>query len=187
MIPMQAMLLAVSLSVPASGPAPRLEELLAAGDPSAPVQVVLYVSLDREAQRELASSLYREIEAGRLKRKVRLSLRPVVAGPEDAIARALIAAAGQGRLWPYVLSLGWVGRPLQEPILRRAADRAGLDGDCFDLALQDRETDLLLDGLRRDRATSTPGAFVGARRLPGALTCDGLVEALLAEHRRLAR
>lgn len=188
MTSMQTMLLILSLS--GAPPAARLDELFAAGEPSSPVRVVLYVSVGRGGGRELASGLHREVEAGRLKGKVRLALRPLPAQADDDVPRALIAAARQGMLWTYLVSLRADLWPLHESTLQRAADRSGLDSDGFHLAFRDRDTDLLLDALRRDcagdRVTAEPSAFVDGRRLRCGPTCEELVAALLAEHARVA-
>lgn len=185
---LQAMLLAGSLSGPTTDPAARLDELLAAGERSSPVRAVLYVSLEREVGRDLVSSLFREVEAGRLKGRVRLALRPLP-DEEGVVAPAAVAAARQGMLWPYLRMLRPDARPLHEPTLRRAADRAGLDADGFDLALRDRETEVLLEALRHDgtcQGATAPCVLVGGRRLHSGVTCDELVAALLAEHARAA-
>lgn len=190
MIQMQSLLLAFALGGSTSPSAPRLDELLAAGDPASPVHLVLYVSLDDEGQRALVTSLHREAEAGRLRGKVRVSLRPLSARPDDPVARALIAAAMQGRLGPYVEALREGARPFREPDLQCAADRAGLDADSFGLALRNRRTELLLQELQgacaRDGVGAGPAAYVGSRRLRCALTCEELVAALLVEHDRAA-
>jgi len=65
-----------------------------AGVASSPVELTLYVSVASDAQRELVASLYREVEVGRLKGRVRLAVRPVLTDEADErVVRAIHAAA----------------------------------------------------------------------------------------------
>jgi protein-disulfide isomerase len=181
---LHAVLLVLSSLGASPSATPCAEAPFQAGVASSPVELTLYLSVDAEAQRQLLASLYREVEAGRLKGKVRLTIRPAVKGDAGcAVARALHAAAAQGMLWPYLLRLCAEGRPPRPCDLRRVADLAGLDGDAFDLALRGPEAGIAVERLRGECArvgvAATPAAFVNGKRLEGSLGCDALVAALV--------
>ena len=169
----------------------RLDEIFETGEASSPVRLLLYVSVGDGRHGDLVVSLCREVQSGRLKGKVKLAMRPIVAkGMGDATARALIAAAGQGMLWPYAFRLLQERGPFQEHRLKRWASMEGLDGDAFDLAFDDVDTAALVEALAteciRAHADAAPSAFVDGVRLTRELTLEELVGALEKEYVRSA-
>ncbi len=154
------------------------------------ITLLLYAPLEGERSGALVSTLYREVSVGRLKGKVKLAFRPLL--PEnggDEAARAVTAAAEQGRLWPYLLRLYGEQAPVQRCTLRRQADLEGLDGDAFDLAYLHPDTDRFLsaarDACKRHHLTDSPGAFINGTRVSSELAAERLVPLLEEEHARL--
>ena len=200
MIEILPALLALSASLPGStatsealshpGANARIEAQFEAGDPSSAITLLLYASLEGARDGTLVSSIYREVSYGRLRGKVKLALRPLL--PEaggDEPARAVTAAAGQGMLWPYLLSLYGEQVPLERCTLRKRADKEGLDGDAFEVACRNLDTDRFLAAARaacrQHHLTDTPAAFVSGRRVPSDMTAEQLIRLLEAEHARL--
>ncbi len=97
-----------------------------AGEPSSPVTVVLYVALEGARSGDLVIALHQEVCSGRLKGKAKLIIRPILVegGDEDA-ARAVTAAADQGKLWPFLVRLYGQETPLSRSTLRRCASLVG--------------------------------------------------------------
>jgi hypothetical protein len=162
---------------------PWLDERFVAGDPSSPVTVILYVALEGARSGDLVIALHQEVCAGRLKGKAKLIIRPIlVEGGDENAARAVTAAADQGRLWPFLVRLYGQETPLGESKLRRCASLAGMDGGAFDAAVHNPATDRVIAATRcackKNRLRDEPCIFANGNKLPSNLTLEQIIRLL---------
>lgn len=169
----------------------ELDERFSAGDSSSPVVLALYACGRSELCAKLLPSLYYAVVSGRLKGKVRLYYRPFFpAGKEDveACGRALVAAADQGRFWPYLLHLYDKRDSFQQCMLRKWADIKGLDRGAYGIAYDHPKTTALLEASRREgienKVASVPGAFINGRKVLSELSVETLIDLLEEEYDR---
>jgi hypothetical protein len=162
---------------------PWFDERFVAGEPSSPVTVILYVALEGARSGDLVIALHQEVCAGRLKGKAKLIIRPILVegGDEDA-ARAVTAAADQGKLWPFLVRLYGQDTPLSKSKLRRCASLSGMDGGAFDAAVHNPETDRVIAATRcackKNRLNDEPCIFANGNKLPSGLTTEQIVRLL---------
>ena len=162
---------------------PWLDDRFVAGEPSSPVTVVLYVALEGARSGDLVIALHQEVCSGRLKGKAKLIIRPILVegGDEDA-ARAVTAAADQGKLWPFLVRLYGQETPLSRSTLRRCASLVGMDGGAFDAAYHNPETDRVIAATRcackKNRLRDEPCIFANGDKLPSGLTIEQIVQRL---------
>ncbi len=163
-----------------------------AGDAAAPVVLSLYACARSEYCSKLVPALYYEVVNGRLKGKVRLYFRPFFPEKQQDAAlcgRALVAAASQGMLWPYLLHVYYHRDDFEQCKLHIWAKLQGLDRGAFDLAWDAPETLELLAATRREavanQVEAIPTAFVNGRKVLCEPTRESLTELLEAEYQRL--
>jgi protein-disulfide isomerase len=128
----------------------------------------------------------------RRQRDVRVVMKDLpVLGPNSVLAaRALLAAQRQGRYAPFQDALLSLREDTTEPVLRREAERAGLDWGRLRREMDDpvikRRLEANLRLARTLRIEGTPALVVGETLVPGAVDL-GELERLVAEERtRLA-
>ncbi|HYZ33011.1 MAG TPA: DsbA family protein [Crenalkalicoccus sp.] len=124
----------------------------------------------------------------RRQRDVRLVLKDLpVLGPNSVLAsRALLAAQRQGKYAELHEALMRLREEPAEPVLKREAERVGLDWPRLRHEMEDPAIQRRLDAnLRLARALQvqgTPALFIGDRMVPGAVDLASL-EKLVAEAR----
>ncbi len=161
-----------------------------AGESTAPVVLTLYACARSQYCSKLIPALYYDVVHGSLKGKVKLYFRPFYPETQKDAAlcgRALVAAASQGMLWPYLLQLYYQQGNFEECKLHTWAKLQGLDRGAFDLAWDAPETLELLAVARREavanQVEAIPTAFVNNRKVLCEPTREVLIELLEAEHR----
>lgn len=172
--------------IPYGGPAVfDLANAPVAGDPEAPVQLVVYASpLGTHCQR-MVPPVYAAVTSGPLQGKVRLLVRPfpLRSTPHDTEAGlALLAAHAEGRFWDLALRT-YAGVAAFDPVLQRGwAGELGLDLATFDARVADPA---LLDALKASKregvelgVTATPTFYIDGRPYRGELEVDALVDVL---------
>jgi protein-disulfide isomerase len=182
-----------SIVLGASSAGPGLDARFSAGEPSSQVVLTMYACGRSQSCAKLIPPLYQEVVAGRLKGKVRLYFRPFcLTETEDAVAccRALVAAAGQGAFWQYLLHMYEHQEDFHACVLKKWADFKGLDRDAFELAVEHPNTKALLAEVRRDalekHVDTVPTAYVNGRKIACALSLPALLDVLEEESAREA-
>lgn len=178
----------VAVDVATENPAFLLDERFMAGDAKAPVVLVVYACGRSATCALLIPSLYSEVTTGRLLGKVRLYFRPYLLEKREEASvcgRALVAAADQGRFWPFLLKLYENQDNFKQCMLRKWADVEGMDGCAFDLAYTSTKTKEYLEAsqqeARRNKVESSPGVFINRRKYVHELSAERLVDVLLEE------
>ncbi len=197
-----ALLASSSLALPKNAPLEKLhlatsepraafapDARFAAGDPGAPVLVTIYACGRSEACGRMIPRLYRELMEGRLQKKVQLHYRPFFPNDlEDAArcGRALVAAADQGRFWPFLLTLYARQDQFRACMLQKWADLEGLDQDAFRIAYDHPKTNAFLDQVHKEgvsnRVTDVPTVFINGFRVVGPMTEQSLIEQIEIEY-----
>ncbi len=152
----------------------------AEGPEGAPVRVVLFVDFAGEHSAKTFDAFEKIVE--RRSPSVRLVVKqfPLVRKHPRALAaaRAAIAAALQGKFWPYARALFEHRSSLDDATLERLAGQVGLDLDRW---RKDRKGSVVKVQLDADLAlalkfgvTTTPTAFINGRRVVGSRPEDEL-------------
>jgi protein-disulfide isomerase len=159
-----------------------------AGDETAPVTIVVYISAMCPLCKYLTSDIYREVTSGALKGKARLSAKPFSAGVGD---RALLAAAYYGKYWDYIIALNNIKMRPDVPILLRVADSLGMPKDAFEKLLADTSIMQNLASFRKEGervgVTMTPTFFIGGKRYRSYKDPHWVVDAALYENETLLK
>jgi hypothetical protein len=162
-----------------------LSDLPVAGDGKAPVSIVVYISAMCPLCKYLAAEMYREVTAGALKGKARLSAKPFTSGTGD---RALLAADRYKKYWDYIIALNSIKMRPDEPILLRVADSLGMP-KAFKNLLIDTAIGQRLEGFRkegeRNEVTMTPTFFINGKRYRSYKDPQWVVDAALYEYEGL--
>ena len=164
-----------------------------AGNPKAPVTLVIYACPRSEACARLIPDIYREITTGRLKDKATLVYRPFFAlDNREALecGRGLYAAAHQGKFWPYLIHLCLDRENLTQTTIRDWAGSHGLDRCIFDQTCEQPGTMSWLEASRKEGlakgVVSVPAAFINGRRIEGRIDSQTLVGFAEEEYQRLS-
>jgi len=159
-----------------------------AGDETAPVTIVVYISAMCPLCKYLTTDIYREVTLGALKGKARLLAKPFTAGVAD---RALLAAAGYGKYWDYITALNNIKMRPDRPILLRVADSLGMPKDAFEKLLADTSIMQNLASFRKEGervgVTMTPTFFLGGKRYRSYKDPQWVVDAALYENEAILR
>ncbi len=160
-----------------------LDPRFGVGEPTAPVVLVLYACGRSKDCAELVPTLHRAVVGGRLKGKARLFVRPyfpIEGEAASACGRALVAAASQGRFWPFLLTLYNNQENFQRCMLKKWADLEGLDQCAFQAAYDHPDTTTYLEAARREgvqnRIDAVPAAFLDGRRVKGDVSAEALID-----------
>jgi hypothetical protein len=153
-----------------------------AGDKAAPVNIVVYISAMCPLCKYLAAEMYREVTAGALKGKARLSAKPFTSGTGD---RALLAADRYKKYWDYIIALSNIKMRPDGPILLRVADSLGMP-KAFKNLLTDTTIRQRLEGFRKEGeingVTMTPTFFINGKRYRSYKDPQWVVDAALYEY-----
>jgi protein-disulfide isomerase len=162
------------------------------GDPAAPVVMTVYACTRCPFCKIVVPALHREVTKGALKGKARLAFRPFPirdhAGSTEG-GLALLAAARQGKFWPYLLDLYARFDAFDAAKLGERAAALGLSREAFETAMADPALrEQLVEAKRegvRNKVTATPTVFLGGRRYHYDLDPEVLVDVLLEEYERV--
>lgn len=160
-----------------------IDDQFRAGNPKAPVTLVIYACPRSEACAKLIPDLHREVTAGRLKDKASLVYRPFFP-PDNREAlecgRGLYAAAYQGKFWPYLIHLCLERENLTQATLRDWAGSHGLDRCIFDQTCEQPGTEAWLQAARKEGlangVTSAPAIFINGQRIQGSPGLETVVD-----------
>jgi protein-disulfide isomerase len=135
--------------------------LLAGGNPSSPISVVLYVSALCPLCKYVSSELYNAVTIGSLNGKAKLIIKPYGLTIGDM---AIMAAMEQKKLWEYILALKDRKERLDEAGYIRIADSLALDMPAFKKQIHDPKLATLLATSKKEGfdngVTTTPGIFI---------------------------
>lgn len=157
-----------------------------AGDPQAPVQVVVYACARCPYCKVVVPALYREVTAGSLQGKARLYFRPFPlkdhAGSTEG-GLALIGAARLGGFWPLALKLYQRFDAFKPELLAAWAVETGLDQAAFEKEIADPKNRQSLvaskqEGIR-NKVEATPTLFIDGRRYVYDVQPEAIVDVLL--------
>ena len=162
-----------------------VDDQFRAGNPKAPVSLVIYACPRSEACARLIPDLHREVTAGRLKDKASLVYRPFFP-PDNREAlecgRGLYAAAYQGKFWPYLIHLCLERENLTQATLRDWAGSHGLDRCIFDQTCEQPGTTAWLQAARKEGlangVTSAPAVFINGQRILGSVGLQALIDSV---------
>ena len=148
-----------------------LSHAVVAGDPNAPVEIVLYVCARCPYCARLTPALYRSVTAGHLKGKARLYLRPFPIRSHEGstvAAMAWLAAQRLGKFWEMVLHMYENFDRFDPSKLPDCAAHNGMDRAAFSKLLQDpglrkQLVESKKEGIR-NHVSATPTIFVERRK-----------------------
>ena len=169
-----------------------LDEAARLGEPNAPVTLVVYACTRCPFCRDLVLALHREVTEDDLKGKVKVYLRPFpLKGHEGSTegALALLAAARQGKMWPFAVYTYKHFDEFSPDVLADWAEFNKLDRKAFeqamaDPALREQLTEAKKEGLR-NHVEATPTLYIDGRQWTGDLELGSVVDALLEEYDRV--
>jgi protein-disulfide isomerase len=169
-----------------------LDEATRAGDPGAPVVVVVYACARCPFCAVIVPALHREVTAGALKGRARLYFRPFPikdhAGAVEG-GLAMVAAAQLGGFWAFLT--GMYGRYDQfcPKLLPEWAAAAGMDRAAFEKACADPRTREQLVASKqegvRNRVAATPTIFINGKRYVYDLEAATIADVIAEEHERV--
>ncbi|RJO66235.1 MAG: hypothetical protein C4523_13310 [Myxococcales bacterium] len=169
-----------------------LDETMLAGDPAAPVTVVVYACTRCPFCKVAVPALYRLVAEGALKGKAKLYFRPFplkdhVGSLEGGLA--VEAAARMGKFWPYLLRVYERYDAFKPDLLAAWAAELGLDRSKFERLLAEPATKESLglskqEGVR-NKVTATPTLFINGRKYVYEMATDVLKDVLDEEHGKL--
>ncbi len=171
----------------------KLDERTIAGDPSAPVTVVMYACARCPYCAKITPRLYKAVTEGSLKGKVKLFFRPFpIKSHEGSIegGLAMETAASLGYFWPFVnlmyeryeqfcpnLLSTWIEKDLKK------------DKAAFETTMQDTKTRTALIASKQEginnKVNSTPTLFINGTEYVYNLS-EGVLEGVLEEAYEIA-
>jgi protein-disulfide isomerase len=177
---------AQSMLPPAKAPSFAIDEATLAGDPRAPVRVVVYACARCPFCKVIVPALYKEVTDGSLKGKVQLHFRPFPIKDHPGSTEgglAMTSAERLGRFWPMVLMLYHRFDAFCPATLGDWAVEAGIDRAAFDRAMADPNTRAALvaskqEGIRNN-VQATPTVFIDGRKYVYNLQTSALVDVML--------
>ena len=154
-----------------------LSKAIVAGDPKAPVQIVLYVCARCPYCARLTPGLYRSVTSGALKGRARLYLRPFPIRSHKgstSAAMAWLAAGRLGKFWEMVLHMYDTFDQFDPAKLPESAAQEGMDPAAFgkllhDTGLRKQLVESKKEGIR-NHVTATPTVFVDRRKYQADLS-----------------
>lgn len=157
----------------------------AAGDPGAPVTLVVYACPRCPYCSRLVPALHAAVTAGSLTGRARMFFRIFPIRGHPGAAEAALrwqAAAGQGRLWPYLLA-AYRDFPEDTPAAtERWARAAGLDPQQLAALAASEATREAVVAAKKEGivngVTETPTLFINGVRYVGELDIDEVVDVL---------
>jgi protein-disulfide isomerase len=160
-----------------------------AGNPDAPVVLVVYACARCPFCAKIIPALYEQILRGRLKGKVRLYFKVFpIRGHEYSKEAGLgfVAAARMEAFWPFMI---YSYENFEDFCVERQpkwAEKLGLAPQVFDQTMSDPETRSMLveskkEGVRNE-VDVTPTFFINQRKYVGGLELEELLDVLDEEH-----
>jgi protein-disulfide isomerase len=163
-----------------------VDEKTLAGNPQAPVQVVVYACARCPYCRELVLQLYKEVTAGALKDKIRLYFRPFPLRDHPGSIEgglAMVSAARLGAFWPFVIKMYerydiFCPKVLPEWAAEVGIDKAAFEKEVANPKIRDALIDSKQEGIR-NKVNSTPTLFIDGRRYAYDLQQEAIIDVLL--------
>jgi len=163
-----------------------------AGDPDAPVVLVVYACARCPFCTSIVPPVYREILKGRLKGKARLYFKvfPIRGHPySKETGLGFVAAARMVGFWPFMI---YSYENFDSFCVKKQLDWAaesGLEPQVFEQLANAPDTRAMLveskkEGLR-NKVDATPTFFINGRKYVGTLELEELIDVLEEEHERL--
>jgi len=169
-----------------------MDERFMAGDPAAPVSLVLYACGRSPVCAKLVPALYEEVTTGRLAGKVRIYFRPYYkAEPKEALecSRAMVAAATVGGFWKYLLALYRHYDDFNLCRVELLAQTVGLNENAFKAAYDDLAGVEYLAASKqeaeRNKVDAAPTLFIGGRKYVHEVSPEVLTDVLEEEWERV--
>ena len=158
-----------------------------AGESSAPVLVILYVSSLCPLCRYDTRELYTAVTAGPLKGRARLMIKPFATAVGD---RAVLAAQHRGKLWPFALAIDNEHDRINDTIVNRIADSMGIGGAAFNAdvaspAIRAATARSKNEGIRNG-IKFTPGVFINGRLYSNYKDPQWIIDAIEWEYERIS-
>jgi protein-disulfide isomerase len=166
-----------------------VDENTIAGNPQAPVRVVVYACARCPFCKVQVPALYKAVTDGALKDKVRLYFRPFPlrdhAGSTEG-GLAMVSAARLGRFWPFVIKMYERFDSFCPKLLSDWAVEAGMDKAAFEREMADpKNRDALVaskqEGIR-NKVEATPTLFIDGRKYVYEAQQEAVVDVLLEEY-----
>jgi protein-disulfide isomerase len=162
-----------------------IDENTLAGDPEAPVCVVIYACARCPFCRVFVTALHKEVTQGSLKGKVRLYFRPFPLKGHPGSTEAGLAMLSASRLkkfWPFVLTVYDRFDTFDTKLLPEWAAEVGMDQATFEKLMADPATRKALvaakqEGLRNE-VEATPTLFIGGRRYVYDVSLEVVIDVL---------
>ncbi|MCU0663517.1 MAG: DsbA family protein [Myxococcota bacterium] len=162
-----------------------LDENTAAGDPRAPVRVVVYACARCPFCKVVVAALYKEVTSGSLAGKVRLYFRPFpikshIGSLEGGLA--MVSAARLGHFWPFTLKMYERYDAFCPKLLPEWAKEVGMDPSAFERELSDPKVREALvaskqEGIR-NKVGATPTVFIDGREYLYEMQPEVLIDVL---------
>jgi protein-disulfide isomerase len=148
-----------------------LSHAVVAGDPSAPVEIVVYVCARCPYCAKLTPALHHSVTAGKLKGKAKLYIRPFPIRSHEGstvAGMAWLAAQRLGKFWEMVLHMYKTFDRFDPSKLPDCAAHQGMDREAFSKLLKDpglrkQLVESKKEGIR-NHVTATPTIFVERRK-----------------------
>ncbi len=154
-----------------------------AGDTSAPVAIVAYLSSSCNLCKHIVAALYDSVTTGSLSGKAKLMAKPLGTGVGDV---ALVAANTQGKFWSLLMAMREDKSRYSESTVVRMGRSVGIDAAAFRAMLH---ADSLHETARRSREEGirngvriTPTFFINSKRYRSYKDPRWVVDAALYEH-----
>jgi protein-disulfide isomerase len=163
-----------------------LDEATLAGEPQAPVRVVIYACARCPFCKVIVPSLYRSVTEGALKGKARIYFQPFPLKDHPGSTEggfAMLAAARLGRFWPFVTKVYDRYDAFCPKLLPEWAAEAGMDLAVFEEKVADPKIREALvtakqEGIR-NKVEATPALFINGRRYVYEMRQDVIADVML--------
>lgn len=136
-----------------------------AGNPAAPVTLVVYVSASCGLCKRVVAALYDSVTTGSLKNRAKLMAKPFGTGVGDL---ALFAAAKENHFWDYFIAVSRVTNRIDRDTVIAIAKRTGISTTPFIKLLDDPKLHYALQASKaegtRNTVTVTPTIFINNQR-----------------------
>jgi protein-disulfide isomerase len=163
-----------------------------AGESSSKVVLQAYLCTRCPYCSKLAPKLHKAVTNGRLKGKVRIHARMFpIKSHKDSVTGglAVVAAAKQGKFWPYLLKVYQSFDDFAPDKLAAWAKKIGLDEAKFKAAMKAEETRKLLEASKKEGLKNgvegTPSFFINGKRYVADQGTEFFFDALEEEHDRM--
>lgn len=136
-----------------------------AGNPAAPVTLVVYVSASCNLCKQVVAALYDSVTTGSLKNRAKLMAKPFGTGVGNL---ALFAAAKENHFWDFFLAVSRITNRIDRDTVIALAKRTGIATTKFTKLLNDPKLRYALQASKaegtRNTVTVTPTIFINNQR-----------------------